>query len=112
MNEEIRRQSKLLQQILVRMDRPGPQVHPHQASQAPVLPPINRHNLEVSSMAPMIGEPVFERFRKHKAPTFYVISDPSLVKDRMKKIQQIFNYMHLTNAEKVAYTVHHLEREA
>ena len=80
-NEEIRRQSELLQQILVRMNGLGPQVHPHQALQAPVPLLVNRHNLEVLSMAPMIEEPVFERFCKQKAPTFNRNLDPALIED-------------------------------
>ena len=63
------------------MNGPGPQVHPHQAPQAMVPPPINRHNLELPPMAPMIGEPMFERFRKQKALTFDENSDPALAED-------------------------------
>ena len=67
---------------------------------------------QIPIMAPTVGEPVYERFRKQKPPTFNGDADPSLAENWIKRIQQIFTYMQLTDAERVACAVNQLELEA
>ena len=59
-----------------------------------------------------VGEPVYERFRCQKPPTFNSSTDPVEAKDWLKKVQHIFAYMKLEDHEKLACTVNQLEREA
>ena len=80
--------------------------------QAQAMAPDEVPLFQIPIMAPTVGEPVYERFRKQKPPTFDGNADPSLAENWIKRIQQIFTYMQLTDAERVACAVNQLELEA
>ena len=67
---------------------------------------------EALVVLPPVGEPVYERFRRQKPPTFEGTHDPAVAEDWLKKIKRIFAYMGLEDHEKVACAVHQLEKEA
>ena len=58
-----------------------------------------------------VGEPVYERFRRQKPPQFDGTHDPSTAEEWFKRLQHIFGYMGLTDAEKVACAVNQLDKE-
>ena len=64
--------------------------------------PPEELDFELPDVVPPIGEPVYERFRKQKPPTFDGNVDPAAAEKWLKKIQQICSYMQLTDTEKVA----------
>ena len=52
-----------------------------------------------------VGEPVYERFRHQKPPTFNGSTNPVEVEDWLKKVQRIFAYKKLEDHEKLAYAM-------
>ena len=59
-----------------------------------------------------VGEPTYERFRLQKPPKFDRTPDPATAEDWIKRLQHIFGYMGLTDAEKVACAINELDKEA
>ena len=128
-NEEMRRrdqqmeqQGEMLRQLLTclndQQQQPQPQ-QPQQQAEAvgpaemnvPV-PPMLRPNVQLPRMAPLIDEPIYERFRKQKPPMFQGTPDPAKAENWIKRIQQIFESMKLTDAQKLAYAVYQFDDEA
>ena len=68
-----------------------------------LLPSAKNHHANL--VAPKVCEHVYERFRRQKPPPFDGTLDPATVKEWFKRLQHIFGYMGLTDAEKVACTV-------
>ena len=60
---------------------------------------------EAQPVALIIVELVYERLHRHKPPMFDGIPDLAVVEGWIKRLQQIFGYMRLTNAEKVACAI-------
>ena len=56
-----------------------------------------------------MGEPVYERFRKQQPPTFEGDADPLIVEEWMGGLEKIFDFMNLTDQEKVAYAVYQMK---
>ena len=87
---------------------------------APEKPALGEQPQEPVQKAPsvvipalaQVGEPVYERFRRQKQPTFNGSTDPVEAEDWLKKFQRIFAYMKLEDHEKLACAVNQLEREA
>ena len=86
------------------LEEPAPEGQPQEPVQE--APPV------VIPALAQVGEPVYERFRRQKPPTFNGSHDPVEAEDWLKKIQRIFAYMKLEDHEKLAYAVNQLEREA
>ena len=59
-----------------------------------------------------VREPIYERFRRQKPPTFNGSHDPVEAEDWLKKVQHIFAYIKLEDHEKVTYATNQLESEA
>ena len=67
--------------------------------------PLEELNFHIPDVVPPVSEPVYERFRKQKPPTFDGHVDPATAENWVKKMQQIFNYMQLSDSERVACAV-------
>ena len=117
-DEQMRKQNELLTQLLGRLNEaenrppPPPQEQPCVAPAEPVRnaaenPAVRagRDTNEAPLVAPIVGEPAYERFRRQKPPSFSGTSDPAKAEDWYKKLQHIFGYMRLTDEERVACTV-------
>ena len=76
------------------------------------VPPILRPNVQLPRMALLIDEPIYERFRKQKPPMFQGTPDPTKAENWIKRIQQIFEYMQLTDAQKLACAIYQFDDEA
>ena len=83
--------------------------------------PINRHSVPPVSKAPMmmvrhqaspVAETVYERFRRQHPLTFDGSMDPVIAEDWVDKLQRIFDFMRLSDEERVACAVHQLEKNA
>ena len=85
-------------------EEPAPEGQPQEPVQE--APPV------VIPALAQVGEPVYERFRRQKPPTFNGSHDPVEAEDWLKKVQRIFAYMKLEDHEKLACAVNQLEREA
>lgn len=118
-NEQTERQNRLMALLLERMDQqvqPDPPLAAENQPQEP-LPalPVARAeelNYRIPDVAPVIGEPVYERFRKQKPPVFEGGPDPVTAENWIKKIQQIVSYMQLSDAERVACAIYQMTFEA
>ena len=122
-DEQIEQQGEMLRQLLTRLDnqqqqQPQPQ-QPQQPAEAArpaevnvPVPPMLQPNIRLPRMAPLIDELVYERFRKQKPPMFQGTPDPAKAENWIKRIQQIFEYMQLTEAQKLACAVHQFDDEA
>ena len=124
-DEQMRQQNELLTQLLARLNEaenrppPPPLEQPCVAPAEPVRnaaenPAVRarRDTNEAPLVAPIVGEPVYERFRCQKPPSFSGTPDPAKAEDWYKKLQHIFGYMRLTDEERVACAVNQLEGEA
>ena len=78
----------------------------------PASQPANPVAPEASPVVNQVGETVYERFRRQKPPRFDGTHDPATAEEWFKRLQYIFGYMGLTDAEKVACTVNQLDNEA
>ena len=76
------------------------------------IPPMLRPNVQMLRMAPLIDKLIYERFKKQKPPIFQGTPDPKKVESWIKRIQQIFEYMQLTGAQKLAYSIYLFDDEA
>ena len=122
-DEQLQRQNEMLNRLLNRLDNPEEQrqqfqapAQQEQAAQPQERPEVpvaaaNRYQ-EAQPMAPIVAEPVYERFRRQKPPMFDGTPDPAIAEDWIKRLQQIFGYMRLTDAEKVACAINQLDKEA
>ena len=121
--EQIEQQGEMLRQLLTRLDNQQQQQPQPQQQQQPAeaarpaeanmpVPPMLQPNIRLPRMAPLIDEPVYERFRKQKPPMFQGTPDPAKAENWIKRIQQIFEYMQLTEAQKLACAVHQFDDEA
>ena len=70
-----------------------------------------RPNVQLPRMAPLIDEPIYERFRKQKPPMFQGTPDPTKAENWIERIQQIFEYIQLTDAQKLTCTVYQFDDE-
>ena len=65
---------------------------------------VNDQN-EAHLVAPIVGEPFYERFRCKKSLTFNSTPDLANAEDWYKKLQYKFGYMRLSYAERVSCAV-------
>ena len=121
----MRQQNELLTQLLSCLKEAGnqppspPQKQPRVAQAEPVrnttknpaVRAVNDQN-DAPLVAPIVGESVYERFRRKKPPTFNGTPVPAKAEDWYKKLEHIFKYVRLFDAEKVACAVNQLEGEA
>ena len=113
----------MLSKLLNRLDNPEEQqqqcqapAQQEQAAQPQERPRVpiaaaNRYQ-EAQPIVPVVAEPNYEHFHRQKAPMFYGTPDPAVAEGWIKRLQQIFGYMRLTNAEKVACAINQLYEEA
>ena len=117
--QQLEAQNRTITELLTRLNTPPPPnpeppaqdercEHPPQA----YVDPQEELNFQIPDVVPPVGEPVYERFRKQKPPTFDGHVDPAAAENWVKKTQQIFNYMQLSDTERVACAVNQLEDEA
>ena len=66
---------------------------------------------EAQPIAPVVVELVYKRLRQRKPPIFDGMPDPTVIEGWIKRLQQIFGYTRLTNAEKVACAINQLVKE-
>ena len=124
MDARFQEQNELLARMMERLDALAPpapappavepNAAPVPAAPAPPAPPV-AVNAPVPVAQPEVlhvGEPIYERFRRQRPPSFDGSPDPVEAEDWLKKIQRIFAYMRLEDHEKVACAVHQLEKEA
>ena len=128
-NEEARRrdqwidqQVKMLRQLLTCLNDQQQQPHPQQSQQldeaaAPaevnvLVPPMLRPNVQLLRIVPLIGELIYEHFRKYKLSMFQGTPDPTKAENWIKRIQQIFEYMQLADTQKLACIVCQFDDEA
>ena len=88
-----------------------PQAPAAQQNRPPAAEPV-RDVLRMPVLAPVVAEPVYERFRRQKPPMFEGSPDPAVAENWIKRIQQILNYMQLPDAERVACAINQLDKEA
>ena len=115
-DEQLQRQNEMLNWLLNRLDNPEEQqqqfqapAQQEQAAQPQERPEVpvaaaNPHQ-EAQPVAPVVAEPVYERFRRQKPPMFDGTPDPAVAEDWIKRLQQIFGYMRLIDTEKVACAI-------
>ena len=91
---------------------PPPQEQPRAVPDEPVRNAVEnlavrvgRDQNEAPLVAPIVGELVYERFRRQKPPTFSGTPNPAKAEDWYKKLQHIFGYMRLIDEERVACAV-------
>ena len=117
--QQLEAQNRTITELLTRLNAPPPpnpeppaqderREHPPQAR----VDPLEELNFRIPDVVPPVGEPVYERFRKQKPPQFGGNVDPATAENWIKRIQQICNYMQLSDQERVACAVHQLEDEA
>ena len=120
-DDQARAQTATLEQLLTRLNEmanPPPPAQPVPAAQNPP-PPAQPAPQAANPVAPevppavnQVGEPVYERFRRQKPPRFDGTHDPATAEEWFKRLQHIFGYMGLADAEKVACAVTQLDKEA
>ena len=58
----------------------------------------------------VVGEPVYERFQCQKPPRFEGTPDPATAEEWIKRLQHIFNYMALTDVERIACAANQMDK--
>nr|XP_017217284.1 PREDICTED: uncharacterized protein LOC108194857 [Daucus carota subsp. sativus] len=96
LQEIIRRQGEQIEKLAQEL-RQG-----RNAEAVPPPPPPPLHQME----------PLYERFRKQRPPTFEGSSDPLEALDWKSSLEDIFEFMQLNDREKVSCTVHTLKKDA
>ena len=77
------------------------------------MPPVPNVPVEARPIqAPIVGEPAYERFRRQQPPIFDGSLDPMVAGDWIRKIQKIFDFMRLTDEERIACAANQLEKSA
>ena len=92
---------------------PAQQEQAAQPQERPKVPiaAANRYQ-EAQPIVLVVAEPIYECFHRQKPPMFYETPDPAVAEGWIKSLQQIFGYMRLTNAEKVACAINQLDKKA
>ncbi|XP_017227640.2 uncharacterized protein LOC108203314 [Daucus carota subsp. sativus] len=96
LQEIIRRQGEQIKKLAQELR------HGRNAEAVPPPPPPPLHQME----------PLYERFRKQRPPTFEGSSDPLEALDWKSSLEDIFEFMQLNDREKVSCTVHTLKKDA
>ena len=103
--EQIRQQNERLNAFMERMEA---NMNPPLQQQQPPLPPQPARDQNEAQ----VGEPVYERFRKQQPPMFEGDIDPLIVKEWRCSLERIFDFMKLTDQEKVACAVYQMKNNA
>ena len=117
-DEQIRAQTVTLAQVLQRlneMNQPPPvppaPVAPEVPALAPAAPAVPNPHPPAPRADVIVGEPVYERFRCQKPPRFEGTLDPTTAEEWIKRLQHIFNYMGLTDMERVACAANQMDKQ-
>ena len=121
-DEQLQQQTELINRLVQQLGQQGPRPAPPADEQPPpVNDPIAPEVPADHNPAPAIPElpqnlaliePMYERFRRQQPPTFDGSADPSIAEDWNKRIQRIFNFMRLSDEEKVMCAVNQLVKGA
>ncbi|XP_062079228.1 uncharacterized protein LOC133783592 [Humulus lupulus] len=102
----VNRQAEQIEKLLAKQRQRQAPTPPTETPTPPQAPPP----LAPPAVHPM--EPLYERFRKQRPPVFEGSTDPLDAQDWKSSLEDIFEFMQLSDREKVSCAAHTLKKDA